>query len=254
MSFLFKGDEGPTNIPEGRAGGLFQAIAQAGLQAAQENNFGGRRRVRSRMAGQKEEGRRRSRLDDMRSPRGFLPYHRGGDPRGSGLADGGPRPPRDIGLGGGPGDTPPSFPKGPKSPRGYLPHHRGPSKGTKHVTMRDPETGYKYGGKVVDGVPQFTKPDFSDRKPNRPPRKGPGIRPPRDEVSIMPVPPRDEVSIMPVPPRPEGDRNRGREGGRGRRRVRDEAFERRRRSSNRRKTTRRERRRRVRNANTPMIK
>ena len=136
MSFLFKGDEGPTNIPEGRAGGLFQAIAQAGLQAAQENNFGGRRRVRSRMAGQKEEGRRRSRLDDMRSPRGFLPYHRGGDPRGSGLADGGPRPPRDIGLGGGPGDIPPSFPRGPRDPRTM----RGPRKEAVTFGGRSPST------------------------------------------------------------------------------------------------------------------
>ena len=43
------------------------------------------------------------------------------DPRGSGPADAGPRPrplpPRDIGLGGGPGSIPPSFPRGPKDPR-----------------------------------------------------------------------------------------------------------------------------------------
>ena len=46
------------------------------------------------------------------------------NPRGSGLADGGPRPPRDIGLGGGPGGIPPSFPRGPRDPRTM----RGPRK------------------------------------------------------------------------------------------------------------------------------
>ena len=174
----------------------------------------------------------------------------------------------------------------PERPEGMPP--KGPSKGTKYVTMRDPETGYKYGGKVVDGVPQFTKPDFSDRKPlpgypkketDRPrgPREpktggfmqgvaeavfdiatkgatgsgaGLGIEPPTGGRG----PRRD--------PRPNEDRNRGRSRGvRGRRKVRDEAFERRRSMGSKRKRNRErdskrreERRRRVRNANTPMIK
>ena len=198
---------------------------------------------------------------------------------------------------------------------------KGKGKGTKYVTMRDPETGYKYGGKVVDGVPQFTKPDFSDRKPlpgypkkdtdrptgtggkrsdprgpNRPPRNPnrdeiqfdlgspsddrPGIRPPkttkpptggrgprrdprrdpnRDEIQFdLGFPSDDRPGIRPPtggrgprrdprPPRPEGGRGRGE---RGRRRVRDEAFERRRRGGSPRSISREERRRRVRVANT----
>ena len=64
MSFLLRGAEGPTNIPEGRSGGLFQSILQSGLQAVQENNFR-KKRFRGRMAGE-VEGRRRSRLDEVR--------------------------------------------------------------------------------------------------------------------------------------------------------------------------------------------
>ena len=159
--------------------------------------------------------------------------------------------------------------------------------------MRDPETGYKYGGRVVDGVPQFTKPDFSDRKPlpgypkkgtDRPTGTGGKRSDPRREKVYHPIVktktskdqrpvkedrgPIDTTGRMadPIPTGgrggrtggrrsdPRPDRDRGRGGRRGRRRVRDEAFERRRRSGNRRSMTRRERRRRVRNANTPMIK
>ena len=68
MSFFLKG-RGPTNIPEGQANQLFQAIAEAGVQAIQEreNNFGRSRRGRRgmRMAGDMGD-RRRSRLDEMR--------------------------------------------------------------------------------------------------------------------------------------------------------------------------------------------
>ena len=210
--------------------------------------------------------------------------------------------------------------------------------GTKYVTMRDPETGYKYGGKVVDGVPQFTKPDFSDRKPlpgypkketdrptgtggkrsdprgpNRPPKtdkptggRGPRRDPPRgprgprgprkpsgfmqgiaDKIfeiaskgatgsgtgflGVKPdmgvtteaetfAPPTGGRGPRRDPYTPgegrggEGGSRTGRTGVRGRRRVRDEAFERRRSMGSPRKTSRRERRRRVRQANTPMIK
>ena len=169
MSFLFKGDEGPTNIPEGR--GLFQAIAQAGLQSTQENNFGGRRRVRSRMAG--EEGRRRSRLDEMR-----------GRER---------RPKPDIGVGGGFG-IPPKFPKGPRNPRGYLPFHRGPNK------RRNVDDDNRRREVTTPGFPSDERPGIRpprDRRPGiRPPRdRRPGIRPPRDEVSIMPVPPKDQIKF-----------------------------------------------------------
>tara|TARA_B100000214_G_scaffold143136_1_gene102412 strand:- start:878 stop:1561 length:684 start_codon:yes stop_codon:yes gene_type:complete len=61
MSFLVKGDEGPTNIPVGKAGGLFQAIAQAGLEATGEGSFERTRRRRgskNRMAGQADSLRR----------------------------------------------------------------------------------------------------------------------------------------------------------------------------------------------------
>ena len=62
MSFLVRGDEGPTNIPEGKAAGLFQAIARAGLEAAGEGSFertGRRRRgSKNRMAGQADNLRR----------------------------------------------------------------------------------------------------------------------------------------------------------------------------------------------------
>ena len=167
---------------------------------------------------------------------------------------------------------------------------KGPSKGTKYVTMRDPETGYKYGGRVVDGVPQFTKPDFSDRKPlpgypkkgtDRPTGTGGKRSDPRREKVYHPIvkskTPKDQrpvkedrgpVSITgrrvdPKPPTggrggrtggrrsdPRPDRDRGRGGRRGRRRVRDEAFERRRRGGSPRRISREERRRRVRVANT----
>ena len=141
MSFLFKGDDGgPTNIPEGR--GLFQAIAQAGLQSAEENNFGGRRRVRSRMAGE-GGGRRRSRLDEVR------------------VRERRPKP--DIGVGGGFG-IPPKFPKEPRSPRGYLPFHRGLKKRRREEEVTTP------------GFPSDERPGI------RPPRdERPGIRPPRDK-------------------------------------------------------------------------
>lgn len=77
---------------------------------------------------------------------------------------------------------------------------RGSRRGSavRHVTMRDPETGRKYGGRVVDGVPQFKKPDFvSDESFNRsfPSRtgvKGPrrvgrrgGRRPSKTELMLM---------------------------------------------------------------------
>tara|TARA_R100000322_G_scaffold135241_1_gene91093 strand:+ start:201 stop:797 length:597 start_codon:yes stop_codon:yes gene_type:complete len=146
MSFLFKGDEGPTNIPEGR--GLFQAIAQAGLQSAQENNFGGRRRrVKSRMAGQKG-GRRPRPFDDNI----ITPY---GDPRDPNYAE----------------QKKAIFEKygEPRNPRGYLPFHR-----------------MNKEGKIVDGDNErreVTTPGFpSDERPGiRPPRdRRPGIRPPRD--------------------------------------------------------------------------
>ena len=58
------------------------------------------------------------------------------NPRGTGLADGGPRPPRDIGLGGGPGDIPPSFPRGPRDPRTM----RGPRKEAVTFGGRSPST------------------------------------------------------------------------------------------------------------------
>ena len=64
MSFLVRGDEGPTNIPVGKAGGIFQAIARAGLEAGGEGSFertGRRRRRRgskNRMAGQADSLRR----------------------------------------------------------------------------------------------------------------------------------------------------------------------------------------------------
>tara|TARA_Y100000817_G_scaffold87131_1_gene67703 strand:- start:116 stop:703 length:588 start_codon:yes stop_codon:yes gene_type:complete len=72
MSFLVRGDEGPTNIPEGgvpRDMGstsfspeMFQAIARAGLEAAGEGSFertGRRRRgSKNRMAGQADNLRR----------------------------------------------------------------------------------------------------------------------------------------------------------------------------------------------------
>ena len=65
MSFLFQGDVGPKNIPEGAAPrdiggrGLFQALAQAAIQEAGKNNLGmgglsptGGRKRKSRMAGE----------------------------------------------------------------------------------------------------------------------------------------------------------------------------------------------------------
>jgi len=72
MSFLVRGDQGPTNIPEGGvprnmgvinfSPGMFQAIARAGLEAAGESNFertGRRRRgSKNRMAGQADSLRR----------------------------------------------------------------------------------------------------------------------------------------------------------------------------------------------------
>ena len=73
MSFLVRGDEGPTNIPEGGvprdigstsfSPEMFQAIARAGLEAAGEGSFErtGRRRRRgskNRMAGQADNLRR----------------------------------------------------------------------------------------------------------------------------------------------------------------------------------------------------
>ena len=75
MSFLVRGDEGPTNIPEGGvprdigstsfSPEMFQAIARAGLEAAGEGSFertGRRRRRRrgskNRMAGQADNLRR----------------------------------------------------------------------------------------------------------------------------------------------------------------------------------------------------
>ena len=189
MSFLFKGDEGPTNIPEGR--GLFQAIAQAGLQSAQENNFGGRRRrVRSRMAGQKG-GRRPRPFDDNiitpygdprdpnyaeqkkaifekygepRNPRGYLPFHRMN--KEGKIVDGEPRP---------------------RNPKGYLPFHR-----------------MNKEGKIVDGDNErreVTTPGFpSDERPGiRPPRdRRPGIRPPRDQIKFdLGFPSDDRPGIRP---------------------------------------------------------
>ena len=80
MSFLIRGDGGPTNIPEGRAGGLFQSIAQAGLQAAREDKFGrrgrrGRRGMKNRMAGDRSRrpirgGEKGPRIDPRRPIRG----------------------------------------------------------------------------------------------------------------------------------------------------------------------------------------
>jgi len=72
MSFLVRGDQGPTNIPEGGvprdmgvtnfSPGLFQAIARAGLEAVGEGSFertGRRRRgSKNRMAGQADSLRR----------------------------------------------------------------------------------------------------------------------------------------------------------------------------------------------------
>lgn len=163
MSFLFKGDDGgPTNIPEGR--GLFQAIAQAGLQSAEENNFGGRRRVRSRMAGEGGGGRRRSRLDEVR------------------VRERRPKP--DIGVGGGFG-IPPKFPKEPRSPRGYLPFHRGLKKRRREEEVTTP------------GFP-------SDERPGiRPPRdRRRGIRPPEDQIKFdLGFPSDDRPGIR--PPRDE---------------------------------------------------
>ncbi len=66
MSFLVRGEKGPTTIAEGRvprdmgatnfSPGMFQAIARAGLEAPREGSFertGGRRRgSKNRMAGQ----------------------------------------------------------------------------------------------------------------------------------------------------------------------------------------------------------
>ena len=47
--------------------------------------------------------------------------------------------------------------KGTKTPRpGFVP--------VKHVDLRDPDTGRRYGGKVVGGVPQFSTPDFVSEK------------------------------------------------------------------------------------------
>ena len=93
MSFFLKG-RGPTNIPEGQANQLFQAIAEAGVQAIQEreNNFGRSRRGRRgmRMAGDMGD-RRRSRLDEVRERER--------------------RPELNIGIGGGFG-IPPRFPRG----------------------------------------------------------------------------------------------------------------------------------------------
>ena len=92
MSFFLRG-RGPTNIPEGQANQLFQAIAEAGVQAIQEreNNFGrsGRGRRGMRMAGDMGN-RRRSRLDEVRVRER--------------------RPEPDIGIGGGFG-IPPRFPR-----------------------------------------------------------------------------------------------------------------------------------------------
>ena len=164
MSFLFKGDEGPTNIPEGR--GLFQAIAQAGLQSAQENNFGGRRRrVRSRMAGQKG-GRRPRPFDDNI----ITPY---GDPRDPNYAE----------------QKKAIFEKygEPRNPKGYLPFHR-----------------MNKEGKIVDGDNErreVTTPGFpSDERPGiRPPRdRRPGIRPPRDQIKFdLGFPSDDRPGIRP---------------------------------------------------------
>ena len=63
MSFLVRGDEGPTNIPVGKAGGLFQAIARAGLEAGGEGSFKRtgrriRRGSKNRMAGKADSLRR----------------------------------------------------------------------------------------------------------------------------------------------------------------------------------------------------
>ena len=164
MSFLFRGDGGPTNIPEGR--GLFQAIAQAGLQSAQENNFGGRRRrVKSRMAGQKG-GRRPRPFDDNI----ITPY---GDPRDPNYAE----------------QKKAIFEKygEPRNPRGYLPFHR-----------------MNKEGKIVEGDNErreVTTPGFpSDERPGiRPPRdRRPGIRPPRDQIKFdLGFPSDDRPGIRP---------------------------------------------------------
>ena len=70
MSFLVKGIQGPTNIPEGGvprdkrvtsfSPGMFQAIARAGLEAAGEGSFERtkRRGSKNRMAGQTDSLRR----------------------------------------------------------------------------------------------------------------------------------------------------------------------------------------------------
>tara|TARA_B100001559_G_C16234790_1_gene499515 strand:- start:65 stop:634 length:570 start_codon:yes stop_codon:yes gene_type:complete len=55
----------------------------------------------------------------------------------------------------------------------------------RQVDFRDPDTGRRYGGKVVGGVPQFSKPDFVSKKnfsraiaslTSRRPRKPHGIK------------------------------------------------------------------------------
>tara|TARA_R100000988_G_scaffold35509_1_gene17939 strand:+ start:134 stop:853 length:720 start_codon:yes stop_codon:yes gene_type:complete len=87
-------------------------------------------------------------------------------------------------------------------------------KGTKYVTMRDPETGYKYGGRVVDGVPQFTKPDFSDRKPlsgypkkdTDRPTSGRGGRRGGGRGGRRPLPPRDPNKEYPTRKTPKDQR------------------------------------------------
>jgi len=62
-----------------------------------------------------------------------------GRPMGSGALSGGfPRPPRDIGLGGGPG-IPPRFPTGPRDPRTM----RGPRKEAVSFRGKPPSTGSK---------------------------------------------------------------------------------------------------------------
>ena len=197
MSFFLKG-RGPTNIPEGQASQLFQAIAEAGVQAIQEreNNFGRSRRGRRgmRMAGDMGD-RRRSRLDEMRERTRGSRKRKGDINVGFGLEKEqlfNLFPDDAVTTPGFPSDdnrrrevTTPGFPSDDNRP-GIRP----PVRMTKEEYDRMPKKGKRkfelppgYEG-VIDKFPIDERPGI------RPPRdERPGIRPPRDEVSIMPVPP-----------------------------------------------------------------
>tara|TARA_R100000234_G_scaffold28334_1_gene16352 strand:+ start:190 stop:927 length:738 start_codon:yes stop_codon:yes gene_type:complete len=217
MSFLVKGDVGPQNIPEGEAPrniggrGLFGSLAQAVMQAAGGNNSGmglrptGRKRSKFRMAGENFAPS----LIGSRTPILFGIKKRG---RGAEAVNYSPRTREKDEM---------------ESRLRRKAEGRRVRKEESKKDFKDLDIDFRI------KLPKYGK-DLIPPDDNRP-----GIRPPRDEVSIMPVPPEDQIKfdlgfpsddrpgIRPPsrrpgirPPKPDRDRNRGREDGRRRRPIR----------------------------------